>query len=235
MADIDALVQRFSKSMARSGLGRAARIQVASRLEPLHRSNRGWSLAGLMGKTALLTGPARLSSALLLVHQAQRHHHVPLWIEASESTFFAPDAARMGIDLAALPLVRLPRQEQERLLWRILRRALSSEAFSLIVVDGALPDRRQAERLARTAAEHGTALLLLAPFHPGQAPRTKLPGGLGKVPALVAQRARLDASSFLAQIRNAHSHESPGRERALQNAPQAGIRLAALPELTIFH
>ncbi len=222
MADMEALIRKLSKTMAQAGMARSARLQVASRLDPARPAGRPWSLAGLAGRAVLLTGPARLSSALLLVHQAQRRHSVPLWIAATDSTFYPPDAARMGLDLAALPLVRLSEADHHRLLWRILRRVLVSEAFSLVILDGAIPKRDQARRIARTAAEHGTALVFIAP--PSS---DTISARHQKIPMVSTRRVRLDGETFLAQFKGLHWSPSPG------SMSRDDIRLAALPELTI--
>ena len=53
-----------------------------------------------------------LTLAFSLVHQVQRHGEPVAWITRAESTFFPPDAAEGGVDLAALPVIRLPGRRQ---------------------------------------------------------------------------------------------------------------------------
>jgi len=108
-----------------------------------------WSLADLAGRVVELLasdGAAPLSQALELVCAAQGQGSLVAWLSTVETPFFPPDAARFGIDLVALPVLRLPSPKAAA---RVADKLLRSGAFALIVVDFLLADPfgRQAVRL----------------------------------------------------------------------------------------
>ena len=113
-----------------------------------------WTLAALGGCLAELSGagPApALTLAFGLVREAQRRGEPAAWISRTESTFFPPDAAEGGIDLAALPVILL---DDVRHRLRAADRLARSGAFGLLVVD-------LGDRLAEQALAHGTLVLCL--------------------------------------------------------------------------
>ena len=94
---------------------------------------RSWRLAALAGRLAELSsreGAAGLTLAFSLVLDAQRAGEPVGWLTADESAFFPPDAARGGVDLDALVVVRLPAAEQ---LPRAAEHLARSGAFGLLV------------------------------------------------------------------------------------------------------
>ena len=123
-----------------------------------------WSSAVLGGCLAELSAAGASSSLTLafsLVHQAQRRGEPAAWITGVESTFFPPDAAEGGIDLAALPVIRLPGRRQ---CLRAADQLARSGAFGLLVIDlgGCLDLPLAAQtRLAGQAIAHGTLILCL--------------------------------------------------------------------------
>ena len=123
-----------------------------------------WTLAALGGCLAELSGagPApALTLAFGLVREAQRRGEPVAWISRTESTFFPPDAAAGGVDLAALPVIRLAGLRQRLQAAEQLARA---GAFGLLVLDlGACLDLPLAAqtRLADQALAHGTLILCL--------------------------------------------------------------------------
>ena len=123
-----------------------------------------WSSTVLGGCLAELSGAGASSSLTLafsLVHQVQRRGEPAAWITRAESTFFPPDAADGGIDLAALPVIRLPGRRQ---CLRAADQLARSGAFGLLVIDLGrcldLPLAAQT-RLAGQALAHGTLVLCL--------------------------------------------------------------------------
>src|SRR6185436_12485346 len=69
-----------------------------------------WCLAELAGRLVELTGwrsVAVFSSALALAADAQRAGETAVWVGPRARSFFPPDAEGSGVDLAALPVVRL--------------------------------------------------------------------------------------------------------------------------------
>ena len=123
-----------------------------------------WTSAALGGCLAELSGSGAsplLTLAFSLMHQVQRQGEPTAWITRSESTFFPPDAAESGIDLAALPVIRLGSRPQ---CLRAADRLARSGAFGLLVIDLGrcldLPLAAQT-RLAGQAIAHGTLVLCL--------------------------------------------------------------------------
>lgn len=71
----------------------------------------GLSFEVFRGRLAEVSGgamSAALTLAFRLVREAQAEGEPAAWILGRGSTFFPPDAARAGVDLAALAVVRLP-------------------------------------------------------------------------------------------------------------------------------
>jgi recombination protein RecA len=123
-----------------------------------------WTLDNLSGRLSELSSTgecASISAALALVLEAQQRGEPAVWIAVGPSTFYPPDAARCGIDLRGLPVVRA---ENGRAAARSADRLLRSGAFSVIVLDlghnHAIRVPVQS-RLASLAKKHRTALLCL--------------------------------------------------------------------------
>ena len=143
-------------------------LAFASRL----RAGRGlaapapgsWTSVALGGCLAELSGTGASPSLTLafgLVHQVQQRGETVAWITRAGSTFFPPDAAQGGIDLAALPVIRLADRRQ---CLRAAEQLVRSGAFELLVIDlGGYPDLPLAAqtRLAGQAIAHGTLILCL--------------------------------------------------------------------------
>ena len=144
---LDALV---SASRLRAGRGLAAPAS--------------WICDALGGCLAELSGAGAspsLTLAFTLVHQMQQQGEPTAWITRTESTFFPPDAAEGGVDLTALPVIRLAGRRQ---CLRAADHLARSGAFGLLVVDLGecfdLPLAAQT-RLAGQAVAHGTLVLCL--------------------------------------------------------------------------
>ena len=152
-----------SEAAALDALVSASRLRAArGPLAPAAPAS--WTCDALGGCLAELSGtgaaPA-LTLAFGLVHQMQQRGEPAAWITRTESTFFPPDAVEGGVDLAALPVVRLAgRRECLRAADQIVR----SGAFGLAVVDlGECLDLPLAvqTRLAGQAIAHRTLVLCL--------------------------------------------------------------------------
>ena len=123
-----------------------------------------WTAAALGGCLAELSGTGAAPSLTLafgLVRQVQRQEEPVAWITRTGSTFFPPDAAEGGVDLAALPVIRLDAVRQRL---RAADQLARSGAFGLLVIDLGdcldLPLAAQT-RLAEQALAHGTLILCL--------------------------------------------------------------------------
>jgi len=163
----------------------AVPVQVATP-SPAPTVIAGWSYTQLVGRLAEVSScgaSAPLTLAFALVHEAQRHGEPAAWITRCESSFFPPDAARCGIDLDALPIVRVPDAATAA---RIADKLLRSGAFGLIVLDIGRDDRVPTplqSRLLGLAGKHDAAVLFLTE-KPSESP------SLGPLVSLRAQAAR---------------------------------------------
>ncbi|MBN2490808.1 MAG: recombinase A [Planctomycetes bacterium] len=141
--------------MARRGVRRGLSLVAAP---------EGWRLDALLGRLAELSGgpcTAVLTLAFGLVREAQQRGEPVVWVTECTSSFFPPDAAAAGVDLAALAVVRLRQPGGMALVADVL---LRSGGFGLVVLDlGAnahLAISAQT-RLAGLAKKHHAALLCL--------------------------------------------------------------------------
>jgi recombination protein RecA len=117
------------------------------------------------GELTEITGPlssGKTSVAFSMIASVQRRGEPVAYVDPSRS-FHAPSAARCGIDLGGLLLVRPPHEEEAL---RAADLLLRSRAFALVVID--LPglrrvkgDGRSLFRLTRIAREVETALVAL--------------------------------------------------------------------------
>lgn len=94
-----------------------------------------WGLDALRGRLVELSArgaTATLSSAAELVLEAQRAAEPVAWITFIHATFYPPDMADCGVDLAALVVVRVADATAAA---RAAERLLRSGAFGLVVLD----------------------------------------------------------------------------------------------------
>ncbi len=160
-----------------------ARIPVlpAARLERPVPPGR-WELPALAGRVVELSAwgaGAALTLAFALVLDAQRRAEPVAWVCTGESTFYPPDAAEGGVDLAALPVVRA---RDGRKALRAADLLVRSGGFGLVVVDlGSQADvpLSALARLGGVAAEHSAAVLCL----------TRKPAGNPSLGSVVGVRA----------------------------------------------
>ncbi len=182
-------------SRARSA-GAAANARVI-RLDELGQGHtvaeQPWGLAALRGRLVELSArgaSATLSTAIDLVLEAQREGEPVAWIvpwggaEGPSGTFFPPDAADCGVDLAALVVVRAP---SAVIAARSAERLLRSGAFGLVVLDFGsanvdVPTAHQG-RLVTLAQTHDAAVVCLTE-------KTAESGSLGSLVSLRAEALR---------------------------------------------
>lgn len=157
-----------------------------------------WSRRELAGRLCELTPgamPAVLSLAFLIVRDAQRTGEPAAWVAAGPDLFYPPDAAASGVDLAALPVVRV---DGAAAAGRAADLLLRSGAFGLVVLDLGwdirLPDALQS-RLVQLASRHDAAVLCLT------ATRRDAPS-LGSLVSLRAEAGvrRVGAGRYLCEI-----------------------------------
>jgi recombination protein RecA len=148
-----------------------------------------WSLAALRGRLVELSArgaSASLSCAFDLVIEAQAEAEPVAWLTVTGrggSTFYPPDVAALGVDLAALVVVRAP---DALACARAAERLLRSGAFGLVVLDLVQADLSMPVqgRLVTLAQSHDAAVVCLTD-KPCEAP------SLGSLVSLRAQAVRL--------------------------------------------
>lgn len=118
--------------------GSAEALPKALGRAPLWQHFRPGHLLELSGRA-----PGKLSTAARLVAHAQAEGEPVAWVSArEEASFYPPDFAQLGIDLAALVVVRMPtvkaesaRAQSAHALVRASELLLRSGAFGLVVID----------------------------------------------------------------------------------------------------
>jgi recombination protein RecA len=123
-----------------------------------------WSRAELAGRLCELIPGAQsavLSAAVALVFETQEGGVPVAWVTARESCFYPPDVAAAGVDLAALPVVRV---SGSAAVGRTADLLLRSGAFGLVVLDlgcqARVADALQS-RLVQLALKHDAVVLCL--------------------------------------------------------------------------
>jgi len=117
-------------------------------------------VAGRLVEISSSTAAAALTLTFTLIHEAQQRGETVGWVTLADSFFYPPDAARGGIDLAALVVVRLAHAEG---IARAGEKLLRSGGFGIIVLDLGSADIPMAlqTRLTGLAHRHHTALICL--------------------------------------------------------------------------
>ena len=147
-----------------------------------------WSRSELGGRLTELSAcgdSSALTLAFALIADAQHEGEPAAWISsaAGQSMFFPPDAARCGIDLDALPVVRAKDAQAAA---RAADKLVRSGAFGLVVLDLGARARIPApleSRLLGLAGKHDTVVLFLTDKQ-SEAP------SLGSLVSLRAQAVR---------------------------------------------
>jgi recombination protein RecA len=140
-----------------------SRLGISQGVSPSPQSGH-WGLDLLSGRIAELSSDgecASMSAAVALVLQAQRRGEPAAWIAVGHSAFYPPDAARSGVDLASLPVIRA---NDSRAAARTADRLLRCGAFAVVVVDLGRDHRIRVpvqSRLAGLAKKHRAVLLCL--------------------------------------------------------------------------
>ena len=119
------------------------------------------TLAGRLVEIPSRRAPALMTMTAALVLQAQRRGELAAWVGEGDAIFYPPDFARSGIDLAALPVVRVETSIQAA---RAADALLRSGGFALVVLDlGQRGELRVASqtRLSGLARKHNAVLLCI--------------------------------------------------------------------------
>jgi recombination protein RecA len=126
-----------------------------------------WSLPQVAGRFAEISGSkatAALTLTFGLVLDAQQRGEPVGWATSTESSFYPPDAAQLGIDLASLVVVRVPKADA---IARAGEKLLRSGGFGLVVLDLGLTDMPTPlqSRLTGIAHHHHSGLVCLTEKH----------------------------------------------------------------------
>ena len=154
----------LSAEKSRDRMPASGAAPVAPRSRPVRDTSRDWSLPSLAGRLTEIadSGSApSLTAAAALILQAQQRGEPSAWIGFGNSIFFPPDFAEWGIDLDALPVVRVPDALAAS---RAADQLLRSGAFGLVVLDLKAETRMHMavqSRLAALARRHHAVLLCL--------------------------------------------------------------------------
>ena len=184
------------------GSAQAAKVMSLDEL----RARRGaeiseatWSLATLRGRLVELSArgaSATLTTAMDIVVDAQTQHEPVAWLTLGTGTFYPPDVAEHGVDLAALVVVRVVDTTTAA---RAAERLLRSGGFGLVVIDlgGGSFAQHGTQQGIEVPVAHQGRLVTLAQAHdaavvcitekPGEAP------SLGSLVSLRAEAVRLHA------------------------------------------
>lgn len=161
----DDLREFLAKARGTAATARVLRLDELGRGSEL--SEQPWGLGALRGRLVELSArgaSATLTTAIEIVLEAQREGEPVAWIVPwstdAAGTFYPPDAADSGIDLAALVVVRAPGVIASA---RAAERLLRSGAFGLVVLDfgAAAVDVSMAHqgRLVSLAQAHDAAVV----------------------------------------------------------------------------
>lgn len=126
-SNADALADFLAK--ARGSLDRRAAANAEVDVAEL------WSLSALRGRLVELSArgaAATLTTAIDLVLEAQLASEPVVWIMLTSGSFYPPDVADSGVDLAALVVIRVTDSIGAA---RSAERVLRSGAFGLVVLD----------------------------------------------------------------------------------------------------
>ena len=158
-----------------------------------------WSRAEMTGRLCELSAGADgalLSAAMAVVLDTQLAGDPVAWVTVTAATFYPPDAAACGVDLAALVVVRTA--GNMRAAGRAADVLLRSGAYGLVVLDlgtsAALPTPLQG-RLVQLAIKHDAAVLCLTEKEPDAASLGSLVSLRGQV-----QRRRCPGKNFSCRI-----------------------------------
>ena len=138
-------------------------VSSAQKLRFIVPSKTPWTLSEVAGRLVEISGStasAALTLTFVLVREAQERGEPVGWVTMSETSFYPPDAAQNGTDLATLVVVRLSHAES---ISRAGEKLLRSGGFGVVVLDlgdADIPMPLQT-RLTGLAHRHHTALICL--------------------------------------------------------------------------
>ena len=203
--------------------GSAAAAKIVS-LDRLHRTEhvtQPWGLGALRGRLVELSArgaTATLTAAIEIVSEAQTESEPVAWLALRDGTFYPPDVAESGVDLAALVVVRAL---DATALARSAERLLRSGAFGLVVMDlGAAELSTQIQgRLVTLAQTHDAAVVCITD-------KTRDMASLGSLVSLRAEAVRIrDRDEFSVSLRALKDkRRGPGWTQSAKRRAPAGLK-----------
>jgi recombination protein RecA len=219
-------LERFlanARGSAATAHGRAKIVRL-DELHPSETSIEPWGLAPLRGRLVELSArgaTATLTAAIEIVVEAQTQGEPVAWLAPWNGTFYPPDVAENGVDLAALVVVRVADAIAAA---RSAERLLRSGAFGLVVLDLsfgaghselAMPVQGRLVTLAQT---HDAAVVCLTE-------KSAEAASLGSLVSLRAEATRLherDAWSMSVRVIK-DKRRGPGAARSVKRRSPAGL------------
>ena len=220
--------------LARTREGRADLAGATARVLPFDELLRGaevveqpWGLAALRGRLVEISArgaSATMTTAIGIVVEAQAASEPVAWISALDAptsgTFYPPDVAETGVDLAALVVVRAPTNTTAA---RAAERLLRSGAFGLVVLDfGAtsvdIPTAHQG-RLVTLAQAHDAAVVCITE----KAHETASLGSLVSLRAEALRGARTKDGFEISVRALKDKRRGPGWSRVIKARGPAGL------------
>ena len=212
-------LERFLANARGSAAG--CKIVRLDHLSQSHHVDVGrWELNALRGRLVELSArgaTATLTAAIELVIDAQMQSEPVGWIAPTAGTFYPPDVADSGVDLAALVVIRADGVAAARAAERLLR----SGAFGLVVLDlhrGDLSMQIQG-RLITLAQTHDAAVVCVTD-------NTRDTASLGSLISLRAEASRIrDRDELAFRVRALKDkRRGPGWEHVATRMAPAGFK-----------
>lgn len=201
-------------------------VSTVLRIHALPQPRSGWSFEELTGRLVQIDGAqdsAVLTLAFALLLEAQQCREPAAWIASRSSVFYPPDADDNGIDLAALPVVRVPDVTAAFAAADLL---LRSGGFGLLVADLDVPPAVPSTMLARLAGlarRRHTAVVFLTRGKPA----VRAEGSLGSLISLHlrAERRHLGPDRFgCGVVAVKDKHRAPAWRHLEECRGAAGLR-----------
>lgn len=168
--------------MVRDAALRVKGVVVASEMQAVRRQS-GWQLDNLLGRLVEVSGAgdtAALTLATGILLETQMRGESAAWISAVDSLFYPPDFAAAGVDLEALPIVRVEKGLQAA---RAADALIRSGGFGALILDlgnQASMSLTVQTRLAGLARQHNVAVLALTRRSQGGGARLPSAGRFGR-------------------------------------------------------
>lgn len=167
LGSLEAAAPQPAKTLFRSISARyEPEISSVASSHSLHEVGSPWPTGRLVELSGQAAAGARTTAAVREVVRLQREGELVAWIQTRGGTFYPPDAAESGVDLASLTVVHVPSSALDAA--RAAELLLRSGAFGLVLVDleGMVDARLPSRALARLHAlcrQHDSTVVFLTP------------------------------------------------------------------------